>query len=194
VYNALHDTEGFFMAKARIFSTRDICYIGIFVAIMAICAQIRIPLPGGIDVTLQTWGIALAGMILGPKKGVVAVAVYILLGVAGVPVFTRFRGGIGVLAGATGGFIVSFPVIALLAGICVRKSNAVLLAGLVVATLINLAFGMVWFAAVLQNSLQVAFLTAVAPFILPDILKNIAVILVGRSILAALAKAKITPS
>ncbi|MCL2577618.1 MAG: biotin transporter BioY [Defluviitaleaceae bacterium] len=174
------------------FAVRDICYIGIFVAIIVICA-VGIPLMG-VPFTLQTWGIALAGMILGPKKGVIAVVIYILLGAVGVPVFSNFRGGLGVIMGATGGFIVSFPVIAFMTGFFAKKGNIFLLfAGLLAGAAINYIFGMVWFSVVTQNTIQAAFAIAVAPFILPDIIKMATVIIIGKSIQTALKKAKIAP-
>ncbi|MCL2223833.1 MAG: biotin transporter BioY [Defluviitaleaceae bacterium] len=179
------------MERQRIFTTRDLCYIGIFVAIIAVCAQISIPLAGGVPVTLQNWAVMLAGMILGGKKGAVAALVYILLGVAGVPVFTQFRGGIGVVLGATGGFIFSFPALAFMAGLGTKKRLALLLAGLVAGTVINLTSGMVWFAFVTQNTLQTAFAVALAPFILPEILKIVAVVIVGRSVQFSLQRMQV---
>ena len=64
---------------------RDMCHIGIFAAIIAVCAQISIPMPLGVPMTLQTLAIPLAGVVLGIKKGVAATLVYILLGIIGVP-------------------------------------------------------------------------------------------------------------
>lgn len=171
-------------------TTRDVCYIGIFVAVIAVCSQVSVPLPGLVPFSLQTWAISLAGILLGAKKGVLAVAIYILLGAIGVPVFAQFRGGIDVIFGVTGGFILSFPVLAFFAGIS-RNTNARLVAGIIAGTIINYAFGLIWFSFATGNRIEAAFAMAVAPFILPDIFKIIAAIIVGRSIQMALAKAKI---
>ncbi|MCL2171961.1 MAG: biotin transporter BioY, partial [Defluviitaleaceae bacterium] len=62
---------------------RELCHIGIFVALIAVCAQIAIPLPGGVPITLQAWAISLAGLVLGAKNGAMAALVYVLLGAAG---------------------------------------------------------------------------------------------------------------
>ncbi|MCL2387396.1 MAG: biotin transporter BioY [Defluviitaleaceae bacterium] len=177
--------------KKRGLSARDLCFIGLFVAVIAVCAQISIPFLGGIPFTLQTWAVALAGVILGARKGTIAVIVYVLIGAVGVPVFTQFRGGIGVITGVTGGFIVSFPVQAFMAGIFSRKNIPLLVLGLVIGTAINLTAGMHWFAFVSQGTIQAAFAAAVAPFILPEIIKIVVVILLGKSIQTALAKAQI---
>ena len=124
-------------------STRDLCYIGFFAAIIAICAQITIPQPGGVPFTLQAWAVALSGLILGPKNGTLAVFVYILLGAAGAPVFAGFSGGLGVIMRPTGGFILSFPIMALLAGLGESKGGTCWpLLGLAAGTIFNWACGM----------------------------------------------------
>jgi biotin transport system substrate-specific component len=173
------------------FTTRDVCYIGIFVAIISVCAYVSVPL-GMVPFTLQTWAIMMAGAVLGAKRGVIAVIIYILLGAVGAPVFAGGLSGIGIIAGFRGGFIVTFPVLAFMAGIMRDKKIVYLAAGLVCGVIINLTVGMVWFSAVTQNNLQASFSTAVAPFILPEIFKIVAVIVVGKSVHAALAKAKIS--
>lgn len=176
----------------RFFSTRDICYIGIFAAIIAVCAQVTVPFIGGVPFTLQTWGVALAGVVLGAKRGVAAVLVYILVGAVGVPVFSGFGGGFGVIFGVTGGFILAFPVLAFAAGISARPGNVfILAAGLVAGTAVFLTLGMLWFAAVTGGTVAAAFAAAVAPFILPEIFKIVAVIIVGKSIQMALVRARI---
>lgn len=96
--------------------TRDIAYIALFAAIMSVISQLSLPLPGGVPVTLQTFGAALVGYMLGAKKGTIAMAVYVLLGTAGMPVFAGLHGGIGSLTGPTGGFILGFIPMAFLCG------------------------------------------------------------------------------
>lgn len=105
-------------------SVKDLCAIGMFVTIIAICAQISIPMPIGVPMTLQTFAIPLAGAVLGVKNGLIATLVYIALGAIGAPVFTGFAGGAGVLFGRTGGFIFGFPFMAIAAGIGSRSLQA----------------------------------------------------------------------
>ena len=90
------------MAKS---AAREICYTAMFVAIITVCAWISIPI-GEIPITLQTMGVCLAAALLGWKRGAIATAVYILLGLCGVPVFTGFTGGVAKLVLPTGGYIV----------------------------------------------------------------------------------------
>ncbi|MFA7673634.1 MAG: biotin transporter BioY [Clostridia bacterium] len=106
--------------------TRQTIYIGLFTAIIATLSQISIPMPSGIPITLQTLAIALCGSLLGWKYGVISTAVYILIGSAGVPVFSNFRGGIGVLFGITGGFIWGFLLLVILCGIASKVTSKIL--------------------------------------------------------------------
>ena len=173
-------------------SIRKLCYIAIFTAIIAVCAQIAIPLPGGVPLTLQTWAISLAGIVLGTKNGTFSVLIYILLGVAGAPVFANFTGGLGIVMGHTGGFILSFPIMALAAGIGESKrSLAWLLVSLSIGTIINFLAGMFYFSFVMSVSLQAAFTAAVLPFIPSAILKIALLPTLAKSIKLALAKSAI---
>ena len=92
--------------------TTDIAYIGLFVAAMAICSWISIPLV--VPVTLQTFAVFLAVGLLGGKRGTIAVCAYIFLGAIGVPVFAGFGGGPGALLGQSGGYIIGFIFTALI--------------------------------------------------------------------------------
>jgi biotin transport system substrate-specific component len=172
-------------------SIRDICFISVFTAVIAVSAQVAIPLPGGVPVTMQTFAVPLAGLILGAKKGTLAVVVYILLGMMGVPVFSAFRGGFGVIFGATGGFILTFPLIALLAGIASDINIKFIPAGLVLGTAVNYAGGLLMFCAVTSSSIGEAFVLCVMPFILPDILKIILAGGIGISVRKILVRSKI---
>ena len=86
---------------------RSITQIAICVAIMCILAQISIPI-SLIPITFQIFAVALCGYIMGLKKSIVAITVYILLGIVGAPVFAGFNGGFYVLLSYTGGFLWGF--------------------------------------------------------------------------------------
>ena len=81
-------------------SIKALTQCALFAALIAICAWLALPGPGGISFTMQTFGAALALGLLGGKKGTAAVCVYLLLGVVGAPVFSGFRGGVGALLDA----------------------------------------------------------------------------------------------
>ena len=156
--------------------TLEISYIALFSALIAVCTWIAIPLPSGISVTLQTFAVVLCAALLGAKRGVAAVIVYIGVGAAGAPVFTGFRGGIGILGGVTGGYIVGFIFTALIVGIVCEKSGmktvpAVIsmIAGIVVCYI----FGTAWFCIYFKGERTVgsALLTCVVPYLPFDAVK-----------------------
>lgn len=99
--------------------TQDIALIGVFAALMAVL-NFAPPIPVGslgVPITLGTLGAGMAGLILGPRRGCAAVALWVALGLLGIPVFSGFRGGLGVLAGPSAGYIVAFPLAAFLTGL-----------------------------------------------------------------------------
>lgn len=188
-------------------TVKDLCMIAVFAAIISIVGQFSIPLPGGVPMTLQTLIIALAGAVLGSKKGFWSTVIYILIGAIGVPVFAGWTGGIGAIMGMTGGFLVSFPLIALFTGlgdeISVRLSASKsarsrkviscvsLLIGVLVGYVLNYAVGSVWFMAVAQANLMTALTACVIPFIPTSILKAVLVLILGPVLKHSLEKAHV---
>ncbi|MHA7262326.1 biotin transporter BioY [Arthrobacter sp. TMN-37] len=104
-------------ARKRWNST-DLSLIAVFAALIAALAIVPgIPVGAlGVPITLQTLGVMLAGVVLGPARGGAAVGLYVLAGLAGLPIFSGFRGGPGVLAGPSAGYLLAFPLAAVLAG------------------------------------------------------------------------------
>ena len=172
-------------------SVRDLCFIGIFTAIIMTVGQLSIPMPYGVPMTLQTLIIPIAGIVLGAKKGTLATIVYILIGTVGLPVFSGFKGGLGVTFGPTGGFILSFPIIALLAGLGARNNKLTLAAGLVAGASVNYICGMLMYSFVMSCSLQVAYTACVLPFIPVTVVKMILSGVLGISIKNILIKNKL---
>ncbi|MEE4662217.1 MAG: biotin transporter BioY [Halieaceae bacterium] len=89
-------------------TTKDITLVALFPALMAATAGVSIPLGNMPAITLQTLFVYLAGLLLTPRKAALSMSIYVLLGVMGLPVFSGFRGGFGVLLGGSGGFIIGF--------------------------------------------------------------------------------------
>lgn len=155
----------------------DLVLIALFVALMAICAWITIP--AAVPFTMQTFGVFLALLLLGGKRGTICMAVYLLLGAVGVPVFSGFRGGVSALVGSTGGYLVGFIVSALLMWALTgfaRRNRWTLAVALAVSLLACYAFGTVWFVVVsVRAGKAMTFGTAlsfcVLPYILPDAAK-----------------------
>lgn len=171
------------------FRAKDMAYIAVFTALLAVCAWISVPMPWGVSYTLQTMGVFLAVGVLGGKRGTLAVLVYLLLGAVGVPVFSGFRGGAAALLGTTGGYIAGFLFSALVMWAMERllgKKLTVLALSMVVGLAVCYAFGTAWYMVVYtQSSGPVALGTVlgwcVTPFILPDLVKiALALLLTAR--------------
>lgn len=173
--------------------TLDMVYIALFACLMAICSWISIP--GEVPFTLQTMGVFLAIGLLGGKRGTLAVLVYILMGVVGLPVFSGFSGGIGKLVGVTGGYIVGFLASALVMWAMealLGKKKWVLALSMVIGLLVCYAFGTAWFMVLYTSSKGAITLGAVLgmcviPYIIPDVIK-IAVALLLTNILKRFVK------
>ena len=126
------------------FSVRDICYAGLFAAVIAVMAQISIPMPLGVPMTMQTFAITLAAVVLGSKLSAIASLVYLALGAVGVPVLANFSGGFDKFVGPTGGFLISFPLMAYIIGLGVEHCNAfkgAFVTAVIVGTVINYVVG-----------------------------------------------------
>ncbi|MGN0533539.1 MAG: biotin transporter BioY [Eubacterium sp.] len=167
---------------------KDIVFIGISAALIAVCSWISIPLPT-VPITLQTMGVCLIAGLLGLKKGTLATVIYIALGAIGVPVFSGFTGGVGIILGQTGGYIIGFIFTALIVGFASDKFKGRLLPlilSMIIGILVCYAFGTAWFAVVYAKSNQPAPLLTILgwcvfPFLLPDAVKvAVAAVLANR--------------
>ena len=161
------------------FSAKDIAYIAVFTALLAVCSWIAIPMPWGVAYTLQTLGVFLAVGVLGGKRGTLAVVVYLLLGAMGVPVLSGFQGGTAALLGPTGGYIAGFLFSALVMWMLEKllgRSLPALALSMVLGLAVCYAFGTVWYMAVYTRSngavaLGTVLGWCVVPYIIPDLVK-----------------------
>lgn len=156
------------MKKTRL---KKMSLTAIFTALIAASAWISIYTPFGINLTLQTFAVSLAGLCLGARWGVVAVAVYIATGATGLPVFSSFAGGFGVLLGVSGGFLWGFLITALLCGVASKQNkNLLKYMFMVLSVLICHVAGVIQFSIVSGNNVRISFLTASLPFLVKDLL------------------------
>ena len=170
--------------------TLDMAYIALFAVLMAVCAWITVPLPKPlVQFTLQTFAMFMALTTLGGRRGLYAMVVYLLLGAVGVPVFSGFRGGLGVLLDTTGGYIIGFAAAALVYWLLTAKlgdSLPVKIAACVLGLAVCYAFGTAWFLVLYARTtgpigMTTALSWCVLPYIVPDLLKlALAVVLSGR--------------
>ena len=97
--------------SGKFMNTKDLVYVALFAAIVAVLGLIpKIHLVSGVPITAQSLGVMLAGGILGARRGGLALLVFIVLVLAGLPLLAGGRGGLGLLAGPSGGFILAFPL------------------------------------------------------------------------------------
>ena len=157
------------MSKSKAY---PIVLVGVFVAIISICAWISIPMVP-IPITLQTLGIFITASILGAKLGTVSIIIYILLGAVGLPVFSNFTGGFGILLSPTGGFIIGFIFTALTVGIITSFKNSILTntLAMLLGLLLCYTFGTVWYCIYANVDFITAVLICVVPFLIGDAVK-----------------------
>lgn len=177
------------MKQAAKNRTLNMVYIALFAVIMAICAWIVFPM--AVPFTLQTFAVFLAVLVLGGKNGTLAVLLYLLMGAVGLPVFSGFMGGISVLVGPTGGYLSGFLFLALVmwffevffgAGIFMRWIS------MITGLLLCYAFGTFWYMTIYAGEsgttgMMTALSLCVFPFVIPDILKMMLAMTVGKRLL-----------
>lgn len=156
-------------------STRFLIYGAVCLALMVICSWISIPVT--IPFTLQTFAVFLTAALLGAGRALAVIGAYILLGAVGVPVFAGFAGGVGVVLGPTGGYMLGFPPAAAVAGIIMKHGGRLRrMLGMCAGLAVCYAFGTVWFMVVYAGNSGGIGLRAVPgmcvlPFVAPDLLK-----------------------
>ena len=162
-------------------AAREIAYIALGIALIAVCAWISIPL-GPIPVTLQTFAVPFLGAVFGWKRGLASVAIYFIMGLIGIPVFSGFRAGVAVLFGPTGGYLLGFLLEVIVIGTAklIPLKNrwakmGVLYASMILGGLIVFAFGTLWFMTMYKGagemSLSAALMMCVVPYLAPDAVK-----------------------
>lgn len=174
-------------------SVRNMTFIAMFVALMAIGGQVRLDI-GPAPITLQTLVVMLAGSILGARRGFLSMVVFIALVAAGAPLLSGFRGGLGALVGPTGGYILSWPLSAFLIGLMVEKFSAngqiktwqITLAHIAGGILVVHAIGFPWLVNVMNLPLNLdTFISSFLVFMPGDFIKAF----VGAPVAMAVYKA-----
>ena len=168
------------ITKSHHMKTKELVYVGMFAALIAVCSWISIPTT--VPFTLQTLAVFVTVGLLGGKLGSLSIAVYILLGMLGLPVFSGFTGGIGKIFGPTGGYIVGFLFSALYMWALenhVKHRRFGRIFSMLVGLLICYLLGTVWFYLVYIRTtgaitLSAVLMSCVVPFIIPDCLKILA--------------------
>lgn len=163
--------------------SKDLSFIALFAALTAVGGFISIPFYP-VPLTLQVFFVLLSGTILGKKLGALSQIVYLGLGAIGAPVFHNFTGGIGILLGPTGGFLIGFIPGAYVAGLVYERFNngKIRFSGLMLSLAPIYATGILWLSFITGMSIEKAILVGGIPFIPGDFVKSIIVFLVEKKV------------
>lgn len=174
--------------------TRDMIICAIFAAVLCIFSVMTIPI-ALVPFSMAVFGILLTSYVLGAKRSIIAVVVFILLGAIGLPVFSGFRGGVSVLAGPTGGYITAYIFTAWFVGyftskLPIQKIKHMTLSILImfVGVAICYLLGTVQFMFVQKTSFAAALTMCVYPFIIADIIKCVMATVIGYILRRTLSK------
>ncbi|HEX5679789.1 MAG TPA: biotin transporter BioY [Desulfobacterales bacterium] len=171
-------------ATAATAALRPMVHASLFAAMMAAGAYMAIPI-GPVPIVLQNMFVLLSGLLLGSRWGLTSVAVYLLAGVAGLPVFAGGTGGIGRIFGPTGGFLLGYlPVVFLVGRMAERLPRRMVwdVAAMTAGTLVLYACGVAWLAAMTGLSPAKALALGMVPFLPGDALKIAAAALIARAV------------
>jgi biotin transport system substrate-specific component len=169
----------------RRLTTAEIARCALFTALIAVGAFVTVPL-GPVPFTLQTFAVLLAGMVLGPRLGVLSIVAYLALGLVA-PVYAGGASGVGALLGPTGGYLLAFIPAVMVTGV-VASGEVVSTGRLVFAGLLGLlpvyAIGATWLALQLDLSAAAAVSAGVLPFVVIDSIKALLAAGVARALLS----------
>lgn len=165
---------------------KDMTLIGVTAALLCIAGPFTVAI-GPVPLSLATFAVYLAGAVLGWKRGTAAVIVYLLIGMAGVPVFSGFTGGFQKLASVTGGYLAGYVICALITGLgsgAPRQVHPIwiLTACMVAGTAALYLLGTVWFMAQTGKALGAALALCVIPFLPGDAVKIAAAVMISRPV------------
>lgn len=172
-------------------TTYQMAVTALMAAVMCVFGPLTVPI-GAVPISLANFVICLTAWLLGPKFGTLSVAVYLCIGLIGVPVFSGYGAGLAKLAGPTGGYLVGYLLLALIGGLFIEKSNGnpvVSGIGLVLGDAACYVLGTAWFVFQMQCELGYALSVCVYPFIALDLAKIVVSCVVGALLRKRLVQA-----
>ena len=187
-----NETSGTVAVDNQKIRTKQMVLIALMTAVTCVLGPLSIPLPfSPVPISLTNFAIFLAIFVLGMKSGTISFIIYLLLGAIGVPVFSSFRGGLQVLAGPTGGYLIGFIFLALIMGFALDHFDRKLvptIIGMIIGMAVCYAFGTVWLAKLLSLSVQEGLMMGVIPYLAGDAAKIIIAAIVGPKLYGATQK------
>ena len=187
-----NETSGTVAVDNQKIRTKQMVLIALMTAVTCVLGPLSIPLPfSPVPISLTNFAIFLAIFVLGMKNGTISFIIYLLLGAIGVPVFSAFRGGLQVLAGPTGGYLIGFIFLALIMGFALDHFDRKLvptIIGMIIGMAVCYAFGTVWLAKLLSLSFKEGLMMGVIPYLAGDAAKIIIAAIVGPKLYGATQK------
>ena len=187
-----NETSGTVAVDNQKIKTKQMVLIALMTAVTCVLGPLSIPLPfSPVPISLTNFAIFLAIFVLGMKNGTISFIIYLLLGAVGVPVFSSFRGGLQVLAGPTGGYLIGFIFLALIMGFALDHFDRKLvptIIGMIIGMAVCYAFGTVWLAKLLSLSFKEGLMMGVIPYLSGDVAKIIIAAIVGPKLYGATQK------
>lgn len=160
--------------------------IGLMAAILCIVGPLMIPIGiSPVPISITNLAIFLTVFVLGWKRGTLSYLVYLLLGAVGLPVFSGFQGGLEKLTGYTGGYLIGFILMAIIAGIFIEKFNGkwyMYVVGMVLGSIVTYLIGTLWLAYLMNATFGKALLMGVVPYLLGDGIKIAIAVIVGAAL------------
>ncbi len=168
--------------------------IALITAITCILAPMSIPIPvSPVPITLTNLVILIGIYLLGWKDATISYIIYLLLGLVGLPVFSGFSGGLGKLAGPTGGYLIGFIFLTLIAGLFVEKfpnNIPLIVLGMILGMIVTYLFGTIWLGYQMNASFLEALAIGVLPYLIGDGVKIVLAIILGPILRSRVARIK----
>ncbi len=174
-------------------SIYQIAVTALMTALMCILGPLSIPI-GPVPISLTNFVIYITLYLLGTKLGTISYCIYLLLGTAGLPVFSAYSGGLAKLTGPTGGYLIGFIFMAIISGIFIQTYHGKTLfaiLGMTIGTLVAYLFGTIWFVFEANCTIWYALTVCVFPFLIGDAIKILLSSKIGIQLHNALNKANL---
>ena len=179
-------------AKKPFITTKQLTLLGVMTALTCILGPFAIPLPfSPVPISFTNLAVYITVYVLGMKFGTISFITYLLLGAVGLPVFSSFTGGLGKLAGPTGGYLIGYIFLALIAGFFIDHFSARLhyaILGMVLGTLVCYLFGTTWLALQMNLDFPAALAAGVLPYLPGDLAKIIIASILGPKLRGAVRR------
>lgn len=173
---------------------RMIVLASLMAALTAVGAYIHVPI-GPVPIVLSTLFVLLSGLLLGSKWGFVSMAIYLIAGAMGIPVFAGGKGGVVHFLGPTGGYLFGYMIASWITGLMTERSPVLLILDIlavIIGSIVIYALGVPWLKIITHMSWSKTLMVGVIPFLIGDAIKAIAAIILAKALRPILKQQKVT--